>query len=263
MKKYFALPLAVVFVAACSDSSTAPSATDLAPSYAKPAPPPPTGCTTCTVNDFYNFEGVSTASSNTSIGTDIQLGAAGSADAPTVITAPNGTEHFVGRFSNTRTTFVMNLVAGYPRYDLSFDFYTIGSWDGRGKQAQNGIFLANVFDISYKCGTADPVSIFKTSFSNQLTVQQDYPNAFQLGGFKAATGSYGTDLLGYKTQTPPTSNTPVFRSFGDVEYTLTFAGANPCGTNAVQFIVSTSNPTQQSTYDESWGVDNIRIKAGT
>jgi len=262
MKKFFAVPLAVVFIAACSDSSTAPSnTTDLAPSYAKPTPPPPVGCTTCTVDDFYTFDGVGTAAGGTSIGTDLQPGISGTADAPTVIAAPNGSTHFIGRFENTRTIVTMNIPAGYPRYSLAFDFYTIGSWDGRGKQAQNGIFLANVFDLSYKCGTADAVSIFKTSFSNQLTVQQDYPNAFQLGGFKAATGSYAVDALGYRND--PSSNTPVFRSFGDVEYTLTSAGANPCGTAAVQFQVSTSNPTQQSTYDESWGVDNIHIKAGT
>ena len=74
-----------------------------------------------------------------------------------------------------------------------------------------------MFDISYKCGTADPVSIYKTSFSNQLTVQQDYPLAYLTGGNKAATGSYDQDLLNYRSA-PSLSNTPVFRSFGDVEY---------------------------------------------
>jgi hypothetical protein len=261
MKKFFAVPLAVLFVAACSDSSTAPSSSDASPSYLKPVPPPPSGCTTCTVNDFYNFEGVSIVSSNTSIGTEIQPGAAGTADAATVVEAPSH-EHFLGRFDNTRTAVVINLAAGYPLYSLTFDFYAIGSWDGRGKQAQHGVFDANVFDISYQCGTSTEVSIFKTSFSNQLTVQQDYPLAYLQGGNKAATGSFATDALDYRSR-PDLSNTPQFRSFGDVSYHMSFAGENPCGTAAVQFIISTSNPTQQSVYDESWGVDNVRIQAGT
>lgn len=262
MNKYFAVPLAVLFAAACSDSTAPSSAVNASPSYAKPVPPPAAGCTTCTVNDSYNFEGVSTASANTSIGTALQPGISGTADAPAVIASPNGYTHFVGRFDNTRTTLTINVAAGYPRYDLAFDFYTIGSWDGRGKQAQQGSFLANVFDLSYVCGTAAPVSMFTTSFSNQLTVQQDYPNSYLQGGFKAATGSYATDLLGYKDY-PQISNTPTFRSFGDVEYTIKSSGVNPCGTGAVSFVISTSNPTQQSTFDESWGVDNIVIKAGT
>jgi hypothetical protein len=261
MKKYFAIPLAAVFIAACSESTSPGSSADLAARNAKPGPTPPAGCTNCTVNDTYTFEGIDVSSGNSSIGTTLQPGIAGSADAPVVIASPNGYTHFLGRFENTRTVVTINVAAGYPKYDLTFDFYTIGSWDGRGKQAQNGVFLANVFDISYVCGTDAPVSIFKTSFSNQSTVQQDYPNSFQLGGYKAATGSYNTDLLGYRGD--PSSNTPLFRSFGDVEYTMHFAGSNPCGTNAVQFQIGTSNPTQQSTYDESWGVDNIIVKAGT
>lgn len=263
MKKFFAVSAAALLVAACSESTSPTSTADLTTRNAKPAPPPVVGCTTCTVNDTYTFEGVDASSGNSSIGTALQPGISGSADGPTIIPAPNGSTHFIGRFANTRTMVTMNVAAGYPRYDLTFDFYVIGSWDGRGKQAQNGNFDANVFDISYVCGTNAPVSMFKTSFSNQLTVQQDYPNAFLLGGFKAGTNSYDQDGLGYKNEVPATSNTPVFRSFGDTEYRMHFAGENPCGTAAIQFQISTSNPTQQSTYDESWGVDNITIKAGT
>jgi len=260
MKKLFAVPLAVFFVAACSDSTAPARTADLDPSYAKPAPPPAGGCgTSCAFEDIYTFEGVATASGGTSVGTDVQDGFSG-ASAATVIEAPNHYTHFIGRFENTRTTVTMNIPAGYATYDLAFDFYTIGSWDGRGKQAQQGIFKANVFDLSYRCGTDTPVSLFTTSFSNQATVQQDYPNSYLKGGFKAATDSYGVDLLGYRED--PSSNTPLFRSYGDVEYTIRSAGTNPCNGAAVQFIVSTSNPTQQSVYDESWGVDNIHIKAG-
>ncbi|HEY8165965.1 MAG TPA: hypothetical protein VIF83_10480 [Gemmatimonadaceae bacterium] len=215
------------------------------------------------MNDTYTFEaGVLSASAGSAWGTDLQPGAAGVADGPNIETAPAG-QKFLGRFENTRTNAVLNLPNGYTNWLLTLDLYIIGSWDGKGKQAQHGIFLANVFSVSYRCGSADPVAILRTTFSNQYTVQQDYPKEFGLGGYKAGTGSYGQDLLNYISR-PDLSNTPQFRSFGDTEYTLTFGGTNPCGTNQpVQFIFSTSNPTQQSVWDESWGVDNVTIKAGT
>ena len=257
MKKYFALPLAVVFAAACSDTTTAPANSDIAVNYAKPVAPV-IACDGCPLIATYDFQGgVVGASGGTSVVTELQPGAAGTASDPNVVTAPAG-QMFLGRFANTQTTVVINVPAGYANYRVDYDLYIIGSWDGRGKQAQNGVFQANVYEVDSRCGTT--VSpLFKTTFSNQLTVQQDYPLAYLTGGNKAATGSYDQDLLNYRSA-PTLSNTPVFRSFGDVEYHMTSGGANPCGgTGAFSLIISTSNPLQQSNYDESWGVDNIKI----
>ena len=118
--------------------------------------------------------------------------------------------------------------------------------------------------IGYQCTPFDITNIFSTTFSNQLTVQQDYPAAaFSSGGSKAGSGAVAIDALGYRNL-PLESNTPPFRSFGDATYHMSFAGANPCGAgNPVQFVIGTSNPTQQSTWDESWGIDNLSIKAGS
>jgi hypothetical protein len=255
MKKFFAVPLAVLFVAACSES-TAP-VKDLAVSYAKPTTPT-VECAACPQIASYDFQGgVVGASGGTSIVTELQPGAAGTASDPNVVTAPGG-QMFLGRFANTQTTVVINMPAGLSNYRVDYDAYIIGSWDGRGKQAQSGIFQANVYEVDARCSTTT-TALFKTTFSNQLTVQQDYPLAYLTGGNKAATGSYGTDLLNYRS-VPSQSNTPVFRSFGDVEYHLSQGGANPCGgTGAFSLIISTSNPLQQSNYDESWGIDNVHI----
>jgi hypothetical protein len=256
MKKFFAVPLAVLFVAACSDSSTAPIS-DLAVKNAKPVAPT-AECVGCPLIATYDFQGgVVGAAGGTSVVTELQPGAAGTASDPNVVTAPSG-QMFLGRFANTQTTVVINIPAGYANYRVDYDLYIIGSWDGRGKQAQNGVFQANVYEVDSRCGTA--VSpIFKTTFSNQLTVQQDYPLPYLTGGNKAATGSFDQEALNYRSA-PTLSNTPIFRSFGDVEYHMTSGGANPCGgTGAFSLIISTSNPMQQSNYDESWGVDNIQI----
>jgi hypothetical protein len=264
MKKLFALPLAVVFIAACSDS-TAPTSAYLSPRYAKPAPTP-TGfaCNgTCNVDNTFDFSGgISAAGTGTAtVGTELQVGAAGTADAPNTTTSPSG-QTFLGRFTNTRTDVVINIPAGNSIYSVTYDLYIIGSWDGRGKQAQHGVFDANVYDVSYRCNATPGTvtSIFQTSFSNQLTVQQDYPLAYLLGGNKAGTGSFAIDALNYRSD-PTTSNTPVFRSYGDVEYKQSYSGTNRCGTGAFSLIISTSNPTQQSVYDESWGIDNVHVQA--
>ena len=263
MKKFFAVPLAAVFLAACSESSTAP-ASDLNPSYARPVDPIVV-CASCPVVGDFDFENNTTISAvgASTIGTELQPGISGSADAADVVTAPAGDEQFLGRFPNTRTMVVISSAAGGANYNLSLDLYIIGSWDGRGKQAQQGIFQANVVEIGYRCSAGGAITnLFKSTFSNQYTVQQDYPNAYLSGGYKAGTGSVAIDALGYVDE-PGLSHTPQFRSFGDATYNLTLSGSNPCGGSPMIFTISTSNPTQQSVYDESWGVDNIIVRAGT
>jgi hypothetical protein len=257
MKKYFAVPLAVVFAAACSESTAPAKDADLAVNYAKPVTPSTT-CSGCPLIATYDFEGgVVGSSGGTSVVTELQPGAAGTASDPNVVTAPSG-EKFLGRFQNTQTTVVINIPAGYSTYRIDYDLYIIGSWDGRGKQAQSGVFQANVYEVDTRCGTT-LTPRFKTTFSNQLTVQQDYPLPYLTGGNKAGTGSFDQDALLYKTA-PAISNTPTFRSFGDTEYHMTQGGTNPCGgTAAFSVVISTSNPLQQSNYDESWGIDNVKI----
>jgi hypothetical protein len=100
--------------------------------------------------------------------------------------------------------------------------------------------------------------IFTTTFSNQTTVQQNYPNTFASGGgAKALSGSVANNTL---FNGDPTVNVPGFRSVADATYHLKYSGANPCGTGAVTFVFRTYAPGQQSAPDETWGVDNISIK---
>ena len=262
MKKFFAFPLAVVFVAACSESSTAPASADLEPSYARPVDPIVV-CSGCPVVGDFNFENSTTisAAGTSTIGTELQPGISGTADGANVVTAPLGDQQFLGRFPNTRTQIVIT-TPGSTNYYLNFDLYIIGSWDGRGKQAQQGAFLANVVEVGYRCSAGGAVNtLLKTTFSNQYTVQQDYPNAYLSGGFKAGSGSVTIDALGYADR-PDLSNTPQFRSFGDATYDLTFSGSNPCGGGPITFLIGTSNPTQQTMWDESWGIDNVIARAG-
>jgi hypothetical protein len=265
--KYSISMLLFAAVVGCTES-TAPSAApsgDLAPSYAKGGGSVgTTGCTSCLVNDLYTFTDGSVTKAGSHVTTDSQLGVTDVASSPVAVSSPSG-EKFIGRFANTQTEALLVLPNGYSKYSLTFDLYTIGSWDGKGKQAQSGVFLANILSLRARCSAGVTKDVFSSTFSNQTTVQQDYPanlSLGQVGGNKAATGSLSQDNLRFRED--PTSNTPAFRSFGDVTYRLSFAGDNPCGAGQpVTFVWSTSAPNQQSNYDESWGLDNITIKAGT
>jgi hypothetical protein len=268
MKKYFAVPLAVLFVAACSESTSPTSTADLSTRNAKPVPPPTTTPAIGNLaNGSYTFDiGAVDAAAGTGIGSDTDDATLAS-NAADVNYAPADLDNgFIGRYNNTHTRTLLVFQEAGSKYTVDFDLYIIGSWDGKGKQAQSGVFEANVFQVAYRCGTSTTLTpILTTTFSNQYTVQQDYPNSFGLGGFKAGSGSVAgsIDALGYADR-PDLSNTPQFRSFGDVTYHLSYTLENICGgTNgtAPTFVLSSTAPGQQSNWDESWGVDNIILKS--
>lgn len=265
MKKFFAVPLAVLFVAACSDSTAPRTSADLSARYAKPVPPPSvTPAVGNVVDALYSFDvGTVDATAGTGIGSDTDnLTQASDAGVLQYVPNSNGTDGFIGRFDNTHTRALAVFNTVGTKYTVEFDLYVIGSWDGKGKQAQNGNFQANVFQVAYRCGSGNAavVPLFTTTFSNQLTVQQDFPLAYGLGGNKATTGSVAVDALGYRDH-PELSSTPVFRSFGDATYHLSYTITNECGNVAPTFVFSSTAPGQQSNYDESWGLDNISMRA--
>jgi hypothetical protein len=266
MKKFFAVPLAVLFVAACSDTATAPSDAGLAVSYGKkPTEPSVIPANGSLASALYTFDvGAVDAASGTGIGSDTDDATLASNAADVVYAPEHADNGFIGRYNNTHTRTLLVFQEAGSKYTVEFDLYVIGSWDGKGKQAQSGTFDANVFQIAYRCGTSTALTpVFSTTFSNQLTVQQDYPLSLDLGGFKAATEAEATDALGFKLH-PELSNTPPFRSFGDVTYHLSYTLDGICGGTtgtAPTFVLSSTAPGQQSNYDESWGVDNISLKS--
>ncbi len=262
MKKLFALPLAAFVFAACSES-TDPNVSDVTPVFAKPGTPPPGPTPATTEVAYFQFNGGIEAQAGAGIGTDTPDGSASSSAGDLEYVPSNLSNGFVGRFNNTKTQLILNVVNPATRYTVDFDLYVIGSWDGRGKQAQSGVFEANVFQVAYRCSPTGALNpIFTTTFSNQYTVQQDFPQTYLTGGNKAGTGSVpgSIDALGYASR-PDLSHTPTFRSFGDATYHLTYTIAGVCGGAAPQFVFSSTAPGQQSNYDESWGIDNLKLFA--
>jgi hypothetical protein len=257
MKSLIPLSLAVLALAACSDSTLPTS--NLQTSDAKSSDPGFTVSGSLT-NDMFTFDdGTFSASDGGSFTVESSAGGFGAAAPSLGHVFNNAANKFIGRLDNHR----VNLIVpnGGSRYDVSYDLYVIGSWDGNGKQSgkQYGV---DIWQNTISCSPTGPAvaTLIRTTFSNQKTVQQSYPHNYGEGGGtnKAGEGAYSLDGLGYIND--PTSHTPQFQSFGDTEYHLHFAGVNPCGAgNPIYLQWSVPGATLQSNYDESWGVDNVHI----
>ena len=260
MKRLLSLSVAVLALAACSEA-TSPNS-ELAPSQAKPAADPTISVAGNLTNATYTFEDLSiSGAAGTSWAADELTDGGFGISSPPITAAYNGSTHFLGREDNTS----LFLIVPNPgsTFSLTFDLYIVGSWDGQGKQAQHGAFGQDIWRAAIRCGSASAAPsriLLETDFSNQLTVQQSYPDwATQKGGKKAGTGSYAQDLLGFRFD--PSTHTPQFRSFGDTEYHMSFSGTNPCAAGETAFFTFTvPDAGLQSNYDESWGLDNVVIK---
>jgi hypothetical protein len=276
MNKSFAASVSAIalILSACTEP-TAPGAVqqNFTPSYAKRVPPSSTGVSGNLSWAEFHFDGQSlngTAPTGhyvngATISSGLLSGLTGASSDLPVPTYLDKTNFFLGRFDNTQTVALLSVPNGGSKYDLAFDFYAIGSWDGIGKQAQSGAFGANLFQVGAVC-TGDPAGtirdIFTSTFSNQMTVQQNYPLTYSSGGgSKALTGAAGSDSL-FKGD--PTVSVPLFRSVSDAVYKMHFTGNNPCGTGAFTIVFrSYSSTTEQAAFDETWGVDNIVVKTDT
>jgi hypothetical protein len=261
MKYLVSLSTAALLLAACSDA-TAPNAS--VDAVNTKSSPPPISVAGNLTNDSFTFDDFSiSGAAGTSFNVESLDGGFGVSSPPLISAYNNASNMFIGRLDNDR----LNLVVpnGGSKFSLTFDLYIIGSWDGEGQQSgkQYGVDLWSV-GLACTSGGAVVQNLLTTTFSNQKTVQQSYPNAYNSGrgGNTATEGSFAVDALGFRND--PSSHTPADMSYGDSEYRLSFAGINPCGAGAPLFAVfQVPNAGLQSNYDESWGVDNLVIKTDT
>jgi hypothetical protein len=259
MKSLVPLSAAALLLAACSEATSPTS--NLVASNAKSAPPPIAVAGNLT-SDTFTFDGGDFTASDGPTFTVDNLNPGGfSAAAPNISPVFNDASNkFLGRLDNHKARLI--IPNGGSTYSVSYDLYIIGSWDGNGKQSGKQ-WGPDIWENSIACTPdgAPVATLLRTTFSNQKTVQQSYPAAYgaNASGNKAASGSYADDALGFRND--PTVNTPLFDSFGDTWYKLSFSGVNPCGPGNPMYLVwSVPAATLQSNYDESWGIDNVSIK---
>lgn len=259
MKRLVLLTTAVLAVTACSEA-TAPSS-DLAPRAAKPSTDPGISVAGSLTNDSFTFDDGTFSSTAGSSFTIESLEGGFGASAPNIAAVYNNNANkFLGRANNHRVVLVVP--NGGSEYEISYDLYVIGSWDGNGKQSGKE-YGVDLWSSEIACSAAGPAvqTLLQTTFSNQKTVQQSFPASYggNASGNKAAEGAFATDALGFIND--PTSHTPLEKSMGDTWYKLNFKGTNPCGAgNPVYFVWTVPGGSLQSNYDESWGLDNVLVK---
>lgn len=256
MKTLVAVALTALALAGCSEPTGL--ASSLAPSYAKEAPPVVV-VTGSLLNTTFNFDdGIFTSADGPTFNMD-DLDTGGTASPPLIAAVHEApfSDQFLGRVHNNRIRMIVP--DGGSLFSLSYDLYIIGSWDGMGKQSGKQ-YGEDVWSNSIACtATGEPVlTLLTTTFSNQKTVQQSYPKSYPEGGYKAGTGAFAVNTLGFMDD--PTSHTPSFTSYSDTWYKMSFSGANPCGAGNPMYVLwSAPNASLQSDYDESWGLDNVHI----
>lgn len=254
MNRSHILCAAALLLAACAEPTSPSVASDLTPSYARK--PGGSGLTVngnLQNNTFrFNAEGYGSEGS-TSTSLDVQDANAQSVASVMTEEMPSFPDDYVlGRLNNQQV--VIGINPGATKYALALDFYAIGSWDGRGQQAQHGAFGQDSWQVSAQCGD-QVVDIFTTSFSNQKSVQQHYPSPISGKPSQWLTKSAGTNVTGFF------AIVPLFQSVIDSHYKLAFTGANPCGSLPFTAIrLSIPGFDLQGRSDEAWAVDNVSIK---
>jgi hypothetical protein len=256
-----ALGLAAVVLTACSETSGPVSTGYIKVAYERFKTPPSTLVSGNLQNVTYNFgaggseviSGASTGSTTLSVEDNAGITAASlPTDHPPAF---GGGNYVLGRMNNQAVQ--VSISSGAATFAVSFDLYLIGSWDGRGQQAQHGAFGEDSWEIGAVC-SGSVVPIFVTSFSNQKTVQQSFPlQVTDGGGTKWGTGSVGSNETGYTD-----ANVPQFDAVVDSHYQLSFSGTNPCpaGTSWTGIKMFIPDFDLQSRADESWAIDNLNLK---
>jgi hypothetical protein len=259
MKPLFLLSLAALAVAGCSESTSPTS--NLAPDYAKPGSDPVISVAGTLTNDSFSFDdGTFSSAAGSSFFIEDLDGGFGASAPSFAGVYNNASNRFIGRLDNHKVGVAVTNAGS--KYAISFDLYIIGSWDGDGQQSGKQ-WGADVWSAGIACSPSGlaVANLMTTTFSNQKTVQQSYPDQYNdgRGGGPAFRGAFAVDALGFIND--PTSHTPQDMSAGDSWYKLSFTGNNPCGGgNPLYLVFTVPNANLQSNYDESWGVDNVSIK---
>ena len=120
MKAKYLLPVAAVFIVACSESTSPVSDFEVSAGRQTQPPPAPTGTTD-------TFEsGIASLNNSWSLNT-LAVSPGSSKMAPT---------HYLGRLLNEEVA--LSIPAGKTSVTVSFDLYIIGTWDGAGQQGYGG-----------------------------------------------------------------------------------------------------------------------------
>ena len=151
-------------------------------------------------------------------------------------TTPVGSRKFLGQFNNGTVSLSLGGLAAHTGATVSFDLFVIQSWDGNGPTAAG----PDAWNLSVVGGS----TLLNTTFSNTGSAgnRQAYPDTYPGGDNPSRTGAAESNTLGYAL-------------YGDTVYNLSFTFAHTLSAMGLEFSASGLQPA----FDESWGLDNVRV----
>ena len=167
-------------------------------------------------------------------------------------TLQHDTDRFLGQFSgNESTSLTLNNLPSHTDVTVSFDLYVIRTWDGNGPSGPD------IWELSVDGGQ----SLLYTTFSNtgiQANQKQDYPDTYPGGDNPARTGAAESNTLGftvvdYNNEVMDT----VYRFYDENSFNFPHTESSL----VLNFSGIIDSAIVHGVYDESWGIDNIKVEA--
>lgn len=154
---------------------------------------------------------------------------------------PVGNRRFLGQFGNNTVTLTLNRLPAHQAVTVSFDLFVIDSWDGNSVEAG-----PDTWDLNVGGGP----TLLHTTFSNSAVDGvaapcQAFPGDFPGDCNPAQSGAVETNSLGFELY-----------PYGDSVYHLVFTFPHTADTVALNF----AGQNLQGIWDESWGLDSVRIE---
>lgn len=153
--------------------------------------------------------------------------------------SPLGGRRFLGRFGAQQATLTLTGLKRHDTVIVEFDWFILASMDGADP------FYAESFTIAEpSAGVAYCTSFSNFDFVADPSARQAFPGTCGAGDFPPKSGAAERNTLGYS-----------FARAGDAVYRmrLVFAHTNPT------LALSIAGEGLQELYDESWGIDNMKV----
>ncbi len=155
-------------------------------------------------------------------------------------------DRFLGQYGNGPITLTLTNLPTHNSISVAFDLYAIRTWDGNGPYSGDDIWGL----------VADGQILLNTTFSNMEIANptQAYPNNYSLETNSARAGASENNTLGFLYGDEVIDSV---YNFPNQYHNFTFSHS---GSNLTLTFYGGEN--LQGINDESWGLDNVRIRNG-
>lgn len=169
-----------------------------------------------------------------------------------VISAFNGSK-ILGNYNNGGFSLTINDLPSHDLIDISFDLYIHDSWEGN-QQLQDNVSGPDIWQLK-----ADNKIYINTTFSNldclpgNFCSPQSYPADYPNNNNNPKSGAFSTNLPGFCSEVNSATGTTLYKIHKSISHSEK--------TLLIQCLDKLSQKNSMNPKcDESWSVDNIKVK---